>query len=250
MLFSDLRIKNMEYVVRYTPHSLKFSAQNRRSHIIGLKLSGKANHIFENRRFMMEEDCIYFLNQREDYKVETESIGQAFSVHFTTFLPVRAESFCIKLQDSTHILHLLEGLEQLHKSGQMNSARAVSTFYRLLDQFEEIYYKKYAPKNADLAAARDYLLAHFKEKGCIDAAAAQVGVSRRRFNDLFKAQFDIAPNQFLIDHKIALAKKMLAAGELSVQEIAEFCGFADVYYFSRLFKKETGLPPTDYRKNK
>jgi stage V sporulation protein D (sporulation-specific penicillin-binding protein) len=47
-----------------------------------------------------------------------------------------------------------------------------------------------------------------------------------------------------------LAKKLLGTKELSLAEISAVSGFADVYYFSKLFKKETGLSPTEYRKEK
>ena len=250
MLFSDARIKEIEYVVRYQSAKPRWTATDRKNHIIGIKLSGSADHIFADRRARMEENCIFFLNQRDDYRVENNEAGISFSVHFTTAEPIQAPSFCIKVQERGNLMQRLESIEQQFKKSGGSTLRSLSDLYRLLEQFEEIYAKKYHPQNPDLLAARQYLLAHFKEKGCIDAAAEQYGVTRRRFNDLFKETFDITPNRLIIHHKLELAKKLLGTRELSLAEISAVSGFADVYYFSKLFKKETGLSPTEYRKEK
>ena len=246
MLFSDVRIKELEYVVRYNTQKPRWQATQRKNHIIGIKLSGRAEHIFADRRFTIEENCIYFLNQEEDYRVENSTRGMAFSIHFTTYEPIGTKSFCIQMQYGSNIARFLEAVEHSLKRG--NVARALSEFYRLLDAFEEIYEKKYHPKNAALPTAQKYLLAHFAEKGCIAKAAALYGVSQRRFCDVFKETYHVTPNRFLINHKLEIAKKLLVSEEIPLSEIAELSGFADAYYFSKLFKKEVGISPTKYRR--
>ena len=89
---------------------------------------------------------------------------------------------------------------------------------------------------------------HFEEKTCLQKAAEHCGVTQRRFQDLFRESFHSTPNQYIISCKINLARKLLLAQELSVSQIAELCGFSDVYYFSKLFKKETGQTPSQFRK--
>ena len=49
---------------------------------------------------------------------------------------------------------------------------------------------------------------------------------------------------------IRLAKNLLSSGQFSVTQTAEHCGFSDVYYFSKVFKKETLCSPSKYIKNK
>ena len=44
------------------------------------------------------------------------------------------------------------------------------------------------------------------------------------------------------------AQELLTQGDLPIGEIAEKCGFENVYYFSAAFKKRVGLPPSEYRK--
>ena len=247
MLFSDVHIKSIDSVVKYSARKRRWTAQDRKNHILGIQLGGSAEHIFQDHRFVIEPNCIYFLNQQEDYRVDRYDKGIAFSVHFTTYEQIDVKSFCLQLQDGSDILRLLEAVKQQLNVGGC-TARAMSDLYRLLDTFEEIYNRKYQAKKAELPMVQKYLLAHFKEKGCIAKAAALCGVSQRRFNDLFKAAYHVPPNRYIINHKIAVAKKMLANKELSLNEVAELSGFSDGYYLGKIFKKETGQTPGEYRR--
>jgi len=57
----------------------------------------------------------------------------------------------------------------------------------------------------------------------------------------------MTPNRYLVTRKVEYAKKLLLSKELSVTAVAELCGFSDVYYFSKVFRKETGIAPSLYR---
>jgi AraC-like DNA-binding protein len=56
----------------------------------------------------------------------------------------------------------------------------------------------------------------------------------------------MTPYQYALHAKINRAKQILAMGQWTVKEIASQVGFEDPYYFSRLFKKKTGLSPSQY----
>ena len=49
--------------------------------------------------------------------------------------------------------------------------------------------------------------------------------------------------------RIESSKSLLLSSDLNISEIASTTGFFDINYFSRIFKKYTGISPTDYRKN-
>ena len=58
------------------------------------------------------------------------------------------------------------------------------------------------------------------------------------------------PVKYITEVRIKKAKNMLAYDNLSVSEIAEKCGFASSHYFSRIFKKEVGMSPLEYKNSK
>ena len=249
MIFSDVRIADIKSVIHYTPQTTKFSAKNRNCHIIGIQLSGNAEHFFADRKFLLDENSIYFFNQKEDYRVEVGEKGSCFSVHFTTVAPISAKSFRIKIKDNSTVTRILSSIEQSFlKSGKCNT-KCLYELYKLLTNYEEIYNKKYSPKNINILNAKDYMNLHFKEKNCTQMAAKEYGVTTRRFSDIFKNEFNTTPNQYIIQRKINLAKELLASNELSIEDISNLCGFSDIYYFSKTFKKVTGQTATEYRKS-
>ena len=78
----------------------------------------------------------------------------------------------------------------------------------------------------------------------LHAIAETVGVSAGQLNSVFKSYTSMTPYQFYISIKIQRAKEMLESGDLSIKEVAFRLGFADQYYFSRLFRRKVGLPPS------
>lgn len=51
-------------------------------------------------------------------------------------------------------------------------------------------------------------------------------------------------NQKLMEICLDFAKNMLCSGEYNVSQVAAQCGFSDIYYFSKVFKKEIGVNPS------
>ena len=54
--------------------------------------------------------------------------------------------------------------------------------------------------------------------------------------------------QYLRDIRIAHAKQLLTTTSMRIMEVSECVGFADESYFSKVFKKQTGVSPEDYAK--
>ena len=77
--------------------------------------------------------------------------------------------------------------------------------------------------------------------------AAEVHLSVDRFSHLFSETMGISPHKYMLEIKINKAKQLFRQTDLNVREVAEFVGISDPLYFSRLFKKQTGVTPTDYR---
>lgn len=246
MDFENMKINNIEIVFRYIPQTMKFSVHNRSSHIIGTQMRGYAEHYFSDRCLSFCPGCLYFLNQTEDYDVDILEKGEAFSVHFTTSEPVTTKSFCLFPGSNAKIISLLDVMHRRFLSAS-DEHLLTSDFYRLCSIFCDILHKQYQPKDKRIAAAEEYIRLHFTEKNCLDDAAELCTLSRRRFNDIFKAALDTTPNQFLTNQRIELAKKLLKLPELSIGDVAEHSGFSDIYYFSLKFKCETGMTPSEYR---
>jgi AraC-like DNA-binding protein len=88
---------------------------------------------------------------------------------------------------------------------------------------------------------------NFKDADCLRSAIDKCGLSSRRFGDLFNGAFGTTPNKYLILRRIENAKSMLETQGLTVSEVAELCGFSDVYYFSKVFKQVCGVSPSKWK---
>lgn len=64
---------------------------------------------------------------------------------------------------------------------------------------------------------------------------------------LFKQVEGVNLSDYLTEIRLGEAKRLLATTSLKTYEVAVRAGYADEKYFSRLFKKRTGLTPTEYR---
>jgi transcriptional regulator GlxA family with amidase domain len=77
--------------------------------------------------------------------------------------------------------------------------------------------------------------------------AARAGLSPSRFAARFKATYGMPPHRYLLEMRVAHAGELLRSTPLSQEEIAAYCGFADIHHFSKRFKRCTGMTPGAYR---
>lgn len=81
----------------------------------------------------------------------------------------------------------------------------------------------------------------------VNDLAQQAGVSTVYLRQLFRVGIGISPRLFMQQRRIHRAARLLRQGNLRLKEIAAACGFADVYYFHRVFRQLTGQTPREYR---
>lgn len=81
------------------------------------------------------------------------------------------------------------------------------------------------------------------------AIAARLGLSRSRFDHLFKAQTGITFRMALRTARIDLARRLLADQRLRVKEIAVQCGYAATSNLTREFKRQLGMTPSAFRRS-
>lgn len=100
----------------------------------------------------------------------------------------------------------------------------------------------------DLIRSRKNMLANYKDHYTIDMLAKQINISNEYFLILYKKLFNISPLKDLYLKRMSVAKMLLLSTDLSINMIANSCGYTDSNYFSRIFKKFTGVSPRDFRK--
>lgn len=92
-----------------------------------------------------------------------------------------------------------------------------------------------------------YMAVHLAEQLTVREMARRAGLSSSRFARVFRERFGDSPHRFLLALRVRLAQDLLRETELSHERIAEHCGFADTFHFSKVFKRRTGTAPRAYR---
>lgn len=92
-----------------------------------------------------------------------------------------------------------------------------------------------------------YMSSHYEEPLTLSETAAYVKLNPSYFSTLFKKTMGASFKEHLNEIRIRESKKLLAASSYSIIDIAIMTGFEDQSYFTKVFKKITGLTPSQYR---
>ena len=106
-----------------------------------------------------------------------------------------------------------------------------------------------AGKMQVVAQVQEYIQNHLSEKLTLADVAAVFNFSPNYLSQLFGKYGDSGFVEFITETRIAAAKEMLEQGDLKVYEIAEKLGYESSFYFSKVFKKVTGLSPREYQQS-
>lgn len=126
--------------------------------------------------------------------------------------------------------------------------KSMSVFYDILFHLQKNQneYLSKTQKNY-MSLAYDYIIKNYKSADFNYRELCKAsGLEYAYFSELFKKAYQMSPVEFVTNMKIDYAKELLATNRYSVTEISKLCGFNDVFYFSKVFKKKTGFSPTKY----
>ena len=104
------------------------------------------------------------------------------------------------------------------------------------------------PQTHKLEASIRHIHTHLAEALSVESLAEMEHLSPSRYRTVFHAVTGFSPQDYITRQRIQLACSFLAETGLDIQEIAERSGYRDRLYFQRIFKKQTGLTPAQYRK--
>ena len=99
-----------------------------------------------------------------------------------------------------------------------------------------------------LKPVTEHIATHYAEDITVDGLAAMVDTSPSNFRRQFTRTFGISPGRYLTAIRLNAARKLLETTEKLVSEIATETGFWDQSHLTKLFKRERGITPGEYRR--
>lgn len=105
-----------------------------------------------------------------------------------------------------------------------------------------------AAKKQNLQEVKEYLDRHYQEKITLDALAERFYINKFYLARIFREQFGLSINQYLLQIRVTHAKQLLRFTDQTIEVIGNECGISDANYFSRMFRKIEGISPGEFRK--
>ena len=214
-------------------------------HALAFRLGGTASFSHGSFHATTNPGDVFYMPANYSYKAAYKEKNEILVIHFESDLISKMENYQL---NNPHIVSVL-----FHRLYDIWNKKAEGYYYRALSVMCEIIESisvQQAPvfrnetiksfENAVKYMANNYTSAEFS----IDKMVERAHMSNTYFRKLFCAKFSMTPVRYLIAKRLAHAEKLLSTGKYSIKEVAEKSGFCDVKYFSRLVKKEYGVPPS------
>ena len=104
-------------------------------------------------------------------------------------------------------------------------------------------------ENLYVCRALEYIQNNYSYGIRVQDIAGYIGVSRGYLHTLFTKELGTSPQDYLLRYRITRAAELLVTTDLSVEGIAQSCGYTDPLVFSKQFKNRIGKTPSGYRKD-
>lgn len=151
-----------------------------------------------------------------------------------------AQTMLLMTHDYSQIIPRISSMEELCSW----LAKAMNRFMDNLFQFSDV-------KHANIIhQATRYIRAHYAEKLTLDSVAGQVYLSPTYFSRIFRQETGVTFNAYLNAVRIEQSKKLLTDQSVRLIDISLMVGFDNQSYFTKVFKKITGMSPLQYREKK
>ena len=120
-------------------------------------------------------------------------------------------------------------------------------FQENMDIFTESLFFASDQSSMSIKKAAEYIAAHFSEELTLSRVADEIGLNPSYLSSLFKQVTGESFKEYLNSIRIKEAQHLLSNTSYPIMQIAVSCGFSDQSYFTKVFKKCTGLTPRQYR---
>ena len=126
------------------------------------------------------------------------------------------------------------------------------SFAGLLDLLSHILFENAIDVDYDksINAATGYIDKNLHRPITVDELCRELYISKNLLYKKFRASFDCTVNEYITAKRLERAKLLLDTTSDSSRKIAETCGFENYTYFSKLFKRKTGISVREYRRAK
>jgi len=241
---------------------------------------GKATHVLNGKEYVLLPGDVYLMRPGDEHGImidPTEAVAEVnvlfefdrldlnlrdlaevpgFHALFSLEPAMRgATDFKARLrlnpEELRKVLDLIDELEyEQAKELPGYRLKSISLFLELIIFLSRAYTASERLKSQQvqrIGEAVSYIEANFAEAITIDELTDRARCSATQLRRIFQAAYGVSPHEYLTRTRVNRAMMMLRDSDLDITTIAHACGYHDSSYFTRTFRKTTGLTPSAYR---
>lgn len=216
---------------------------------------GTATFYSNGKKYNVKEGSLFFRNKDTKFHSEGKSGFKTYTIRFYTGKDDRI-SFLKKLHhlDNPEYYYKLfrEAIKLYDQKSYMYNIKIAAIVYNLIASLvtagitkdnSNLKYKK-------IESAVIYLNNNIYNPGLsVENIAQKSDISVKHFRNIFKEIYGLSPVKYITEKRLEKSMELLCYSEYSINEIAEIVGFNSTIYFDRVFKKNFGMTPNEYRES-
>lgn len=203
--------------------------------------------------------CLCFDNLDDSVEIEPEYTYDRSKLYmFTKHTQGFQGILTLTPQNYIHIneLLLMIGAETFSQSDSFWTCRIRRMLLRLISYIFDLYVDQRKLKffepiekiTNEATICAEYIHSHYTENINLTTLCQLVNTNRTSLNNRFKEQFLCTAMEYLLDYRLKISQELLSNTNMTIDEVAESCGFNYKSYFVKQFTKKLGVSPSKYRK--
>ena len=246
--------------ITYPNSNYLVNRQNSNLFTIEYVVSGIGHLYINNKEYTCKTGDAYILlpNTKQEYYADKNN---PFKKYWVNFRSKQFEKYIkdfnlennvlYKNLDISNEMNSIFELEKITSENKVISNKAMSILFSILMKMKQ--YNELGSHNFiedEIIIAKSIIDEDDTYDLSIDEICKRSFISKQTLFNKFKKAYNITPHQYILRKKIIVSCDMLLNQNLSIAEIAETLKFTDEYAFSHAFKKQLGITPSKYRKNR
>ena len=225
-------------------------------------LSGSLTIEYRQDKYLLSAGDVFFFYPQVLYYASSSEGCSFFFVHFDAvlennyqalhFYPFDGYYSNSRIKDSLN--SLTDSIYSLHQKELFAELRIHGSLLLFLSHIMKMKYQEgaessYFPANSALARLQPvliYINHHLAEPIYIQKLAYSINLSEKYFISFFKKTMGMTPASYITQVKMKKALEYLHEQNYSVKEVSALVGYADIYTFSKAFKKTYGISPSNF----